>query len=135
MASARDPRVQSSLLLSLLGELPVTKGRVEIKGKVAYSSQEPWLFAGSLRENILFGRPYDAGRYHSVVQVSSLEKDLEILPYGDKTMVGERGVSLSGGQKARVNLARALYQDADIYLLDDPLSAVDANVSKHIFEK
>jgi len=102
---------------------------------LSYASQEPWIFAGNLRQNILFGLPYDESRYNETVRVCALEEDLKQLPYGDFTVVGERGVALSGGQKARVNLARALYRDVDIYLLDDPLSAVDTRVSRHLFEK
>nr|CAH7718231.1 unnamed protein product [Callosobruchus chinensis] len=125
---------KSSLLQLLIGELQGT-GRVEVSGRVAYASQEPWLFVNSVRNNILFGRPYLKGRYHDVVNCCALETDFEQLPFGDKTMVGERGVSLSGGQRARINLARAVYSEADIYLFDDPLSAVDPHVAKHLFRK
>jgi ATP-binding cassette subfamily C (CFTR/MRP) protein 4 len=118
----------------ILGELPLTSGTKEIKGTISYSSQEAWLFTGTVRQNITFGLLWDAARYKEVVKVCALEKDLEQLPYGDSTIVGERGVSLSGGQRARVNLARAVYKDADIYLLDDPLSAVDAHVGRHLFD-
>lgn len=85
------------------------------------NSQQPWNFAGTVRENVLFGSPYDENKYKKVLHVCALEKDLQLFPFGDQTIVGDRGVSLSGGQKARINLARALYTDADIYLLDDPL--------------
>jgi ATP-binding cassette subfamily C (CFTR/MRP) protein 4 len=88
-----------------------------------------------MKENILFGLPYDSERYNAVIEACALDKDIESLPNGDLTIVGERGVTLSGGQKARVNLARAIYHEADVYLLDDPLSAVDAAVSRHIFDK
>jgi ATP-binding cassette subfamily C (CFTR/MRP) protein 4 len=88
-----------------------------------------------MRESILFGLPYDSERYNAVIEACALDKDIESLPNGDLTIVGERGVTLSGGQKARVNLARAIYHEADVYLLDDPLSAVDAAVSRHIFNK
>lgn len=121
--------------MSMLGELPSSSGEVKIKGKISYASQEAWVFGGSVKQNILFGDTYDEEKYNKVLHVSALEKDINIFPYGDLTQVGERGVSLSGGQKARVNLARALYLDADIFILDDPLSAVDASVAKHIFEK
>lgn len=91
-------------------------------------------FLGSVRHNILFGRPYDKVRYNKVVRVCTLTRDFTLLPYGDRTIVGERGISLSGGQRARVNLARAVYKEADIYLLDDPLSAVDSQVGKQMFD-
>ncbi|XP_050309650.1 ATP-binding cassette sub-family C member 4-like isoform X2 [Anthonomus grandis grandis] len=126
---------KSSILQLLLGELSPTFGSVMLGGSVSYSSQEPWLFVASVRRNILFGKPYDHRLYKEVTKVCALERDFEQLPYGDKTMVGERGVSLSGGQRARINLARAIYQQADVYLLDDPLSAVDTHVGKHLFDQ
>lgn len=126
---------KSSVLMAMLGELPIASGRLDINGRISYASQEAWIFGGTVRDNILFGKPYQRERYNEVVRVCSLERDLDILVDGDLTIVGERGVSLSGGQKARVNLARALYQEADVYLLDDPLSAVDAPVAKHIFNE
>lgn len=126
---------KSSLLHAILKELPLSEGSVEINGEISYASQEPWLFAGSVRQNILFGLPMDKDRYKKVVKKCSLERDFSLFPYGDKTIVGERGVSLSGGQRARINLARAVYKQADIYLLDDPLSAVDSHVGKELFEK
>ncbi|XP_063224515.1 ATP-binding cassette sub-family C member 4-like [Bacillus rossius redtenbacheri] len=125
---------KTSLLQILLGELPLSGGAVAIKGRVSYASQEPWLFSSSVRDNILFGEPYDKQRYRLVVRACALTRDLELLPYGDKTMVGERGVSFSGGQRARISLARAVYKQADVYILDDPLSAVDAHVGRHLFE-
>ncbi|XP_043486988.1 ATP-binding cassette sub-family C member 4-like, partial [Polistes fuscatus] len=103
--------------------------------KISYASQEPWLFDGTIKENILFGREYDGKRYMDVIRVCALSKDFQQLPHGDMSFVGEKGVMLSGGQKARINLARAVYKQADIYLLDDPLSAVDAKVARHIFTK
>ncbi|GFT55309.1 hypothetical protein NPIL_228741 [Nephila pilipes] len=126
---------KTSLLMSILGELPIMSGEVKVRGKVAYASQEPWVFGGSVKQNVIFGSNFDENKYKTVLNVCALDKDIELFPYGDQTAVGERGVSLSGGQKARVNLARAMYFDADIFLLDDPLSAVDASVSKHLFEK
>ncbi|XP_057328153.1 probable multidrug resistance-associated protein lethal(2)03659 [Microplitis mediator] len=126
---------KTSLLNAILKELPAHTGSVDVGGKVAYASQEPWLFPGSVRQNILFGRPWDARKYDKVVKVCQLKRDFSLFPYGDKTIVGERGVSLSGGQRARINLARAVYSDAPIFLLDDPLSAVDAHVGKHMFEE
>ena len=121
--------------MSILKELPLQSGSIQVNGKVSFASQEPWLFNGSIRHNILFGNEYDEFRYKNVIKVCALEKDLILLPFGDDTLVGERGVSLSGGQKARITLARALYCDVDIYLLDDPLSAVDSQVAKHTFQR
>ena len=102
--------------------MPTHEGKIKINGTLSYASQEPWVFSGSLRQNILFGQPFDAERYWNVLNVCALTEDIQKFDYGDLALVGERGVSLSGGQKARVNLARAIYRDADIYLLDDPLS-------------
>ncbi|CAL8104325.1 unnamed protein product [Orchesella dallaii] len=126
---------KTSLLHVLLGELPVAHGKCHIQGDISYASQEPWVFSGDVKQNIVFGRPFDEEKYKRVVKAAALEDDFKQLEFGDQTIVGERGVSLSGGQKARVNLARCLYQDADIYVLDDPLSAVDTRVSRHLFEK
>ncbi|CAF1503858.1 unnamed protein product [Didymodactylos carnosus] len=106
-----------------------------IDGTCSYVPQQPWIFSSSIRENILFGLPYEAVRFSEAVRASALDTDLEILPHGEWTLVGDNGVALSGGQKARVNLARALYRNSDIYLLDDPLAAVDTKVGKYIFQK
>ncbi|ODN02104.1 Multidrug resistance-associated protein 4 [Orchesella cincta] len=125
---------KSSILNSLLYELPIKSGEFHITGKIAYSSQEPWIFNGSVRENILFGKPYSSKWYDQVTEACALTRDFQLLPYGDHTMVGEKGTALSGGQKSRINLARAVYSDADILYLDDPLSAVDAQVARHIME-
>ncbi|XP_060852278.1 LOW QUALITY PROTEIN: probable multidrug resistance-associated protein lethal(2)03659 [Rhopalosiphum padi] len=126
---------KSSLLQAILQELPLMKGSISVRGVVSYASQEPWLFTSSVKQNILFGSPMDKSRYDKVIEVCALNPDLEQFPYGDRTIVGEKGISLSGGQKSRINLARAIYKQADIYLLDDPLSAVDTRVGKHLFEK
>ncbi|XP_068155675.1 ATP-binding cassette sub-family C member 4 [Drosophila tropicalis] len=126
---------KSSFLNVLLGEVGIDQGEALVHGKISYASQEPWVFEGTIRDNIVFVEDYNEKRYQKVVKVCGLERDLELLPRGDLTMVGERGVSLSGGQKARVSLARAVYRKADIYLLDDPLSAVDTHVGKHIFDR
>ncbi|CAH2267214.1 jg2942 [Pararge aegeria aegeria] len=125
---------KSSVLQLLLKELPAATGSVSVFGEMAYACQEAWLFPSTVRENILFGLPYDPEKYKRVCRVCALEKDFKQFPYGDQTLVGERGVSLSGGQRARINLARAVYREADIYLLDDPLSAVDANVGRQLFD-
>ena len=121
--------------MSILNELPLKSGNIKVNGKLSFASQEAWTFNGSVQDNILFGTEFDQTRYNQVVSVCALERDFSLFPYGDKTLVGERGISLSGGQKARLTLARALYRDVDIYLLDDPLSAVDTAVAKHIFQK
>ncbi|XP_059695209.1 ATP-binding cassette sub-family C member 4 isoform X2 [Haemorhous mexicanus] len=126
---------KSSLLSAILGELPKDKGSINVTGRIAYVSQQPWVFSGTVRSNILFDKEYEKEKYENVLKVCALKKDLELLANGDLTVIGDRGATLSGGQKARVNLARAVYQDADIYLLDDPLSAVDAEVGRHLFEK
>ncbi|XP_022358424.1 multidrug resistance-associated protein 4 isoform X4 [Enhydra lutris kenyoni] len=125
---------KSSLLSTVLGELPRSRGLVSVHGRIAYVSQQPWVFSGTVRSNILFGKKYEKERYEKVIKACALRKDLQLLEDGDLTVIGDRGATLSGGQKARVNLARAVYQDADIYLLDDPLSAVDAEVGRHLFE-
>uniref|UniRef100_A0A8C8IYI0 Multidrug resistance-associated protein 4 n=1 Tax=Oncorhynchus tshawytscha TaxID=74940 RepID=A0A8C8IYI0_ONCTS len=126
---------KSSLLSAILGELPHDKGVLKVKGQLTYASQQPWVFPGTIRSNILFGKALHPQKYEKVLRACALKRDMELLPDGDLTVIGDRGATLSGGQKARVNLARAVYQDADIYLLDDPLSAVDAEVGRHLFEQ
>lgn len=126
---------KSSLIQAILGELPLLSGAIDVNGVVSYASQEPWLFSGTVRTNILFGQEMNRERYRQVVKKCALERDFALLPNGDKTIVGERGQSLSGGQKARISLARACYRNAAIYLLDDPLSAVDTHVGKHLFDQ
>ncbi|XP_066155396.1 probable multidrug resistance-associated protein lethal(2)03659 [Euwallacea fornicatus] len=125
---------KSSLINVILRELPIKKGHVDLKGKISLATQEPWLFSGSIRQNILFGEPFLEDRYEKVVQACALKPDFALFPHGDKTPVGEKGKVLSGGQKARINLARCIYKEADVYLMDDPLSAVDVNVGKHLYE-
>ncbi|KAM7238073.1 hypothetical protein CapIbe_011031 [Capra ibex] len=126
---------KSSLLSALLGELPLSQGKVRMHGRIAYVSQKPWVFSGTVRSNILFGKKYEKEHYEEVIKDCALEEDLQLLKEGDLTEIGDGGTPLSEGQKARVSLARAVYQDADIYLLDDPLSAVDAGVSRHLFQQ
>ncbi|XP_069030712.1 ATP-binding cassette sub-family C member 12 [Embiotoca jacksoni] len=126
---------KTSLISSILEQMNLLKGSLTADGTFAYVSQQAWIFHGTVQENILMGQPLDQAKYDRVVVVCSLEADLKILPYGDQTEIGERGLNLSGGQKQRISLARAVYSDKDIFLLDDPLSAVDAHVGKHIFEE
>ncbi|XP_052375770.1 multidrug resistance-associated protein 1 [Oncorhynchus keta] len=126
---------KSSLLSALLGEMEKLEGSVSVKGSVAYVPQQAWIQNATLKDNIVFGQERKESWYHRVVEACALLPDLEILPAGDGTEIGEKGVNLSGGQKQRVSLARAVYCDCAVYLLDDPLSAVDAHVGKHIFEK
>jgi ATP-binding cassette subfamily C (CFTR/MRP) protein 4 len=126
---------KSTLLQVVLKEIDVRKGRVDVGGAVSYASQDAWIFSASIKQNILFGEEMDAEKYRRVIRVCALERDFTLFPFGDNTLVGDRGVMLSGGQKARINLARAVYRNADIYLLDDPLSAVDAHVAGQILEE
>uniref|UniRef100_A0A8C1FUC5 Multidrug resistance-associated protein 1 n=1 Tax=Cyprinus carpio carpio TaxID=630221 RepID=A0A8C1FUC5_CYPCA len=126
---------KSSLLSALLGEMQKQEGSVSIKGSVAYVPQQAWIQNATLKDNILFGREAKDSWYEKVVEACALLPDLEVLPGGDLTEIGEKGVNLSGGQKQRVSVARAVYCNCAVYLLDDPLSAVDAHVGKHIFEK
>ncbi|XP_054264491.1 ATP-binding cassette sub-family C member 3-like [Macrosteles quadrilineatus] len=125
---------KSSLISAFLGEMDKISGYVNTKGSIAYVPQQAWIQNATVRDNILFGSAYDAKRYYKTIESCSLKQDLDMLPGGDKTEIGEKGINLSGGQKQRVSLARAVYNDADTYLLDDPLSAVDSHVGKHIFE-
>ncbi|KAH9499737.1 Multidrug resistance-associated protein 1 [Bulinus truncatus] len=126
---------KSSLLSAILGEMEKLKGSVTVKSSTAYVPQEAWIQNATLRDNILFGSDLQRRRYDKVIEACALKTDLEILPGGDATEIGEKGINISGGQKQRVSLARAVYSNNDIYLLDDPLSAVDSHVGKHIFQK
>lgn len=126
---------KSSLLSACLGDLVKLEGSVTVSGTVAYSPQQAWIQNNSVKNNILFGKSYDHDRYEQVIEACALKTDLAVLPAGDETEIGEKGINLSGGQKQRISIARAVYSDRDIYLFDDPLSAVDSNVGKHIFEK
>ena len=128
---------KSSLLSALLGNMTRLEGEANVRGKesIAYVPQQAWMQNTSLRNNILFGQTYQRQFYDKVVAACALIPDLEILAGGDRTEIGEKGINVSGGQKQRISLARAVYNQASVYLLDDPLSAVDAHVGKHIFEK
>uniref|UniRef100_A0A665TZE7 ABC-type glutathione-S-conjugate transporter n=1 Tax=Echeneis naucrates TaxID=173247 RepID=A0A665TZE7_ECHNA len=126
---------KSSLLSAMLGETEKRSGQVTVKGSVAYVPQQAWIQNATVQDNITFGREKLKTWYQRVLEVCALLPDLDILPAGDATEIGEKGLNLSGGQKQRVSLARAVYRKADVYMLDDPLSAVDAHVGQHIFDK
>ncbi|KAF9042985.1 multidrug resistance-associated ABC transporter [Panaeolus papilionaceus] len=125
---------KSSVLQALVGEMRKTRGHVSFGGSVSYAPQVPWIRNATLRDNVLFGQPDDEERFREIINTCSLEHDLEVLPNGENTEIGEKGINLSGGQKARVSLARAAYSNSEIVLMDDPLSAVDAYVGKAILE-
>ncbi|XP_022795445.1 multidrug resistance-associated protein 4-like [Stylophora pistillata] len=126
---------KSTLLSAIAGEMSDISGTISRQGTFVYATQIAWVFSGTLQENILFGESYDEPRYTRIIEACALAEDFQQFPKGDQTVVGERGTVLSGGQRARVSLARAVYVDADLYLLDDPLSSVDYKVGRHIFEK
>lgn len=129
---------KTCFLHALLDEIATISGYCRLNGKTSYAPQEAWCFTGTIRENIVLGekeKAFDQKKYDQVIKICSLDRDLSLFPDGDRTFVGEKGYTLSGGQKARVSLARAVYNSADVYLLDDPLSAVDPHVANHIFEQ
>ncbi|UJR38401.1 hypothetical protein I4U23_031070 [Adineta vaga] len=127
---------KSSLLSAILGEMTLTNGDSQVVGSFAYAAQTSWIFADTIRANILLGKSFDEQRYKTVIQACCLDTDfITFGEIGDLTVVGEKGLNVSGGQKARIALARALYVDADIYLLDDPLAAVDQEVARRIFDQ
>lgn len=125
---------KSSLISALLGEMEKIRGTVNVDGRIAYVSQQAWIQNATLQDNITFGRIFDKRYYEKVISACALTADLAMLPGGDQTEIGEKGINLSGGQKQRVSLARAVYSGADIFIFDDPLSAVDSHVGKHIFD-
>lgn len=125
---------KSSLLSCIIGEIHKLAGTVKISGTKAYVPQSPWILTGNIRENILFGNQWDSCKYERTVKACALTKDFELFSCGDLTEIGERGINMSGGQKQRIQIARAIYQDADIYLLDDPFSAVDAHTGSQLFK-
>ncbi|ORX52518.1 P-loop containing nucleoside triphosphate hydrolase protein [Piromyces finnis] len=125
---------KSSLINAIIGEMKREEGKITLGGTISYCSQQAWIQNATVRENILFGKEYNEEFYNKVIDICALTHDLEIFPDGDMTEIGERGINLSGGQKQRVNLARAVYFNSDIILMDDPLSAVDAHVSRALFD-
>jgi ABC-type multidrug transport system fused ATPase/permease subunit len=125
---------KSTLLSCILGEVPKISGVIKVCGTKAYVAQSPWIQSSKIEDNILFGKEMERERYEKILEACSLKKDLDILSFGDQTIIGERGINLSGGQKQRIQIARALYQDADIYLFDDPFSALDAHTGTHLFK-
>lgn len=129
---------KTSLLMAMMGELaPFDAGKSvhSRRGSLAYCSQEPWIMSTTVKENILFGSPFDESKYVKVLKACDLLSDLQLLSNGDETIIGDRGINLSGGQRARIGLARAVYADADVYLMDDPLSAVDPKVGNILFQR
>ncbi|GMS94758.1 hypothetical protein PENTCL1PPCAC_16931 [Pristionchus entomophagus] len=124
---------KSSFLSAMLGELTRQKGEINVTGRLAYVPQQAWIQNISVRDNITFGRAFDRQWYERVISACAIIADFSMLPHGDATEIGEKGINLSGGQKARISLARAVYQQDDVYLLDEPLSAVDAHVGRHIY--
>jgi ABC-type multidrug transport system fused ATPase/permease subunit len=126
---------KSSLLSCILGEIPKLAGTVQVSGTMAYVAQSAWIQSGKVEDNIRLGARMNRAHYDAVLEACALNKDLQLLAFGDQTEIGERGLNLSGGQKQRIQLARALYQDSDIYLLDDPFSAVDAHTGSHLFRE
>ncbi|CAH9078741.1 unnamed protein product [Cuscuta epithymum] len=127
---------KTSLISAMLGEVPaVSDASVLIRGTVAYVPQVSWIFNATVRENIIFGSRFEPSRYEKAIDVTALQHDLQLLPGGDLTEIGERGVNISGGQKQRVSMARAVYSNSDVYIFDDPLSALDADVGRQVFEK
>ncbi|XP_070609871.1 ATP-binding cassette sub-family C member 5 isoform X2 [Erythrolamprus reginae] len=124
---------KTSLISSILGQMTLLEGSIAVDGNFAYVAQQAWILNATLRDNILFGKEFEEERYNMVLNDCCLRPDLAILPNGDLTEIGDRGANLSGGQRQRISLARALYSDKSIFILDDPLSALDAHVGNHIF--
>ncbi|XP_063449237.1 ATP-binding cassette sub-family C member 9 isoform X2 [Pan paniscus] len=130
---------KSSLLLAILGEMQTLEGKVHWSNRnrysVAYAAQKPWLLNATVEENITFGSPFNKQRYKAVTDACSLQPDIDLLPFGDQTEIGERGINLSGGQRQRICVARALYQNTNIVFLDDPFSALDIHLSDHLMQE
>ena len=126
---------KTSFVSSLVGEMTKQAGVVVVNGSMSLHAQQAWLVNDTVRNNILFGKEYDEKKYNEIIKVCSLEDDLKVLAGGDQCEIGDRGINVSGGQKARISLARACYSDSDIVIMDDPIAAVDSHVGKAIFNK
>ncbi|XP_049822512.1 ATP-binding cassette sub-family C member 4 isoform X2 [Aethina tumida] len=126
---------KSTLFKVILKEYSICQGMMDVRGSISYVSEDPWLFPGTIKDNILFGLEYDTARYLEVLKVCALNKEINSMPNGDATLIGDDGINLSNGQKTRIALARACYRNTDIYLLDDCLKGLDSNVSKYIFNE
>ncbi|XP_060516805.1 ATP-binding cassette sub-family C member 4-like [Cylas formicarius] len=126
---------KSSLLQTIINEYPISGGELIVKGTISYAPEEPWLFPSTIKQNILFGQPYNEQRYYEVLKACALTYDINQFEKVDNTVIGDKGINLSRGQQARISLARAVYKDSDIYLLDDCLSALDGEVNKHVFRE
>ncbi|KAJ2846075.1 Canalicular multispecific organic anion transporter 1, partial [Coemansia brasiliensis] len=125
---------KSSLMAALCGEMPLISGHGAVYGKISFVGQKPWIMNATFRDNILFGNKFDEQKYQQIIYACALHDDIQLLPFKDMFEIGRKGVNLSGGQKARLALARAIYNDADVYILDDVLSAVDAQVERHLID-
>ena len=125
---------KSSCLSNILGEIPKISGIVKVNGTIAYVPESPWIQSGEIEEKILFGNKMNRNKYENVLEVCALKKDIELFSHGDQKEIGERGINLSSRKKQRIQLARAIYQDADFYILDDPFSVVDAHTGAHLFK-
>ncbi|KAJ7449546.1 multidrug resistance-associated ABC transporter [Mycena latifolia] len=126
---------KTSLLSAIIGDMSRSEGKVKLYGSISYAPQNPWIMSMTIRDNIVFNHEYEPDFYSSVIDACALGPDIALLPQGDLTEVGEKGITLSGGQRARISLARAVYARADLVLLDDCLAAVDAHVARHVFDK
>ncbi len=119
--------------MAILGEMGNTDGHIDINGDIFYVPQEPWIFPGTIKQNILFGKPYDQQKFNEVIEMCALNRDIKTFQKRENTLIGEKGIDLSDGQCARISLARALYYGADIYLFDDLLSAYDPYIAKYLY--
>ena len=124
---------KSSLLSNILGEIPKLSGIVKVNGTIAYVPESPWIQSGEIEEKILFGNKMNRNKYENVLEVCALKKYIELFSHGDQKEIGERGINLSSGQKKRIQIACAIYQDVDFYIINDPFSAVASHIEAHLF--